>query len=122
MSLDALSGLALSKEMTKETKVWKNGMADWAPAGTLPEFANIFPKGPPPLVKTSPAVEWHIGVAGKDLMPFTIEDIAVMVAAGELTKETKVWKDGMKDWAEAGTLPELDGVFPKKKGPPPLSP
>jgi hypothetical protein len=120
MSLDTLSALALSKELTKETKVWKEGMADWAPAGTLPEFADIFPKGPPPIAKPSLAVEWYIGVPGKDPTPFTIETLAAMADEGELTKETKVWKEGMENWAAAGTLPELDGIFPQKKGPPPL--
>jgi hypothetical protein len=120
MSLDTLSALALSKELTKETKVWKDGMADWAPVGTLPELAGIFPKGPPPIAKPLLAVEWYIGVPGKDPKPFTIDALAAMAAKGELTKETKVWKESMENWSAAGTLPELDGIFPQKKGPPPL--
>jgi hypothetical protein len=121
MSLDTLSALALSKDLTKETKVWKEGMVDWAPAGTLPELADIFSKGPPPIAEVSLAVEWHIGVPGKDSTPFTIEALAAMAVEGKLTKETRVWKEGMVDWAPAGTLPELDSLFPQKKGPPPLS-
>jgi hypothetical protein len=121
VSFDTLSSLALSRELTKETKVWKDGMADWAPAGILPEFAHIFREGPPPLVKPSPSVEWYIGVPGKDQTPFTIEALAAMAAKGELTKETRVWKKDMEDWSAAGTLSELDGIFPRKKGPPPLS-
>jgi hypothetical protein len=122
MSFDTLSTFALSGELTKATKVWKKGMADWAPAGTLPELADMFPKGPPPLVKPPLPVEWYIGIPGKTQTPFTIEAFTAMAANGELTKETKVWKEGMADWALAGTLPELDGIFPQKKGPPPLSP
>ena len=45
------------------------------------------------------------------------------VAANELpkygvTRDTKVWKQGMSDWQTAGTIPELSGIVPPPIMPP----
>lgn len=34
--------------ITPQTKVWKQGMASWAPAGTLSELSHLFQSVPPP--------------------------------------------------------------------------
>ena len=36
-------------QLTIETLVWKQGMAQWTEAGKVPALANIFNQGPPPL-------------------------------------------------------------------------
>jgi len=46
------------------------------------------------------------------------------VAVNELpkysvTRETKVWKQGMSDWQTVGSIPELSGIFPPPITPPP---
>jgi membrane protease subunit (stomatin/prohibitin family) len=38
-----------SGELTKETLVWKQGMANWAAAKDVPELAGVFGSAPPPL-------------------------------------------------------------------------
>ncbi len=38
-----------SGELTKETLVWKQGMATWAAAKDVPELASVFGSAPPPL-------------------------------------------------------------------------
>ncbi len=35
--------------ITRETLVWKQGMANWTPAGQIPELASLFAQAPPPL-------------------------------------------------------------------------
>lgn len=37
--------------LPKSTLVWKNGMADWAQAFTIPELKSMFPIEPPPIPK-----------------------------------------------------------------------
>ena len=34
-----------------------------------------------------------------------------MAIAGSFTKQSLVWKQGMTNWAEAGTIDELNTVF-----------
>ena len=45
----ALQGMAMQKQLTKETLVWKQGMAAWTAAGQLPELNSVFGNTPPPL-------------------------------------------------------------------------
>jgi hypothetical protein len=43
--LSALPGAGL----TRETLVWRDGMASWTPARQVPELASLFASLPPPL-------------------------------------------------------------------------
>jgi hypothetical protein len=47
--LAALTQQVQQGALKKETLVWKNGMAAWAQAGTVPELADLFNTLPPPL-------------------------------------------------------------------------
>lgn len=40
-----------SGQLTRETLVWKQGMANWSPAGEQAELSKIFASAPPPLPK-----------------------------------------------------------------------
>lgn len=44
-----LVGQAQTGQLTKETMVWKNGMAAWAKAGEVAELSDVFGAVPPPL-------------------------------------------------------------------------
>ena len=45
----ALSGLVGAGTLTRETLVWKDGMAGWLPAAQVPEVGGLFGAVPPPL-------------------------------------------------------------------------
>lgn len=45
----ALAGQVQGGQLTKETLVWKQGMAQWTAAGQVAELANLFGAVPPPL-------------------------------------------------------------------------
>ncbi|MEU4235947.1 SPFH domain-containing protein [Actinoplanes sp. NPDC026619] len=47
--VSALAGQASSGGLTRDTLVWKNGMAGWVAAGQVTELANVFASVPPPL-------------------------------------------------------------------------
>jgi len=38
-----------TKKITRETKVWFQGLNDWRPAGTIPELSSLFSFEPPPI-------------------------------------------------------------------------
>ncbi|MEY3231316.1 MAG: hypothetical protein RL689_1405 [Planctomycetota bacterium] len=44
-----LANQAKAGTLTRETLVWKQGMAAWAPAGTVADMASVFATLPPPL-------------------------------------------------------------------------
>ena len=59
---------------------------------------------------------------GQQSGPFTIPQLQQMVASGSLTKQTYVWKNGMANWAFAGTVEELGMLFITNTPPPPPPP
>jgi len=47
--MNALKQKAISGELTKDSLVWKAGMAAWSAAGTVVELSSVFGQAPPPL-------------------------------------------------------------------------
>ena len=62
---------------------------------------------PPPI----PTVAYHVAVNGQATGPFDISVLAQMATAGQLTADSLVWKNGMAQWAKAGTVDELKNIF-----------
>jgi hypothetical protein len=77
---------------------------------------------PPPL----PVVQYNVAVNGQTTGPFGFEQLGQMVQGGQLTRESMVWKQGMSQWAAAGTVQELSSLFasamPPSPPPPPVPP
>lgn len=73
---------------------------------------------PPP----TPKVEYSISVGGQQSGPFGFPQLQQMVQSGQLTKDTHVWKQGMAEWALAGTIEELSSLFAAVPPPPPPAP
>jgi membrane protease subunit (stomatin/prohibitin family) len=70
---------------------------------------------PPPIPG---AAGYFLAIDGKQAGPFGSDQLAQRVAAGQLTRDTLVWKHGLSNWQKAGTLPDLQGLF--GEAPPPL--
>ena len=62
---------------------------------------------PPPI----PTVAYHVAVNGQATGPFDISVLAQMAAVGQLTADSLVWKNGMAQWAKAGTVDELKNLL-----------
>lgn len=62
---------------------------------------------PPPI----PTAAYHVAVNGQATGPFDISVLAQMTAVGQLTTDSLVWKNGMAQWAKAGTVDELKNLF-----------
>lgn len=62
---------------------------------------------PPPI----PTAAYHVAVNGQATGPFDISVLAQMATAGQLTADSLVWKNGMAQWAKAGTVDELKNLF-----------
>lgn len=62
---------------------------------------------PPPI----PVVAYHVAINGQAAGPFELSALTQMVAAGQFTADSLVWKNGMAQWAKAGTVDELKGLF-----------
>ena len=62
---------------------------------------------PPPI----PTAAYHVAVNGQATGPFDISVLTQMAAAGQLTADSLVWKNGMAQWEKAGTVDELKNLF-----------
>ena len=56
---------------------------------------------------------------GQQTGPFSIPQLQQMIAAGTLTKQTYVWKNGMANWEYAGSVVDLSSLFVTNTPPPP---
>ena len=61
-------------------------------------------------------IEYSITESGKVLGPYKWDALQKLVWDGKLTAKTLVWKLGMDNWVECGTVAELQALFT----PPPL--
>lgn len=62
---------------------------------------------PPPI----PVIKYHVAVNGQAAGPFDISVLTQMATAGQFTADSLVWKNGMAQWAKAGTVDELKNLF-----------
>ena len=63
---------------------------------------------PPPVLTAA----YHVVVNGKATGPFDAKTLVQMVAAGQITADSLVWKSGMEQWKNAGKVEELKPLFP----------
>lgn len=70
---------------------------------------------PPPLPG---AVQYYIGVNGRQQGPFDLNTIRQAVESGDLNADTLVWRRGMAEWQRMADTPDLGPLF--ADCPPPL--
>ena len=83
------------------------------PPGTAAPAAGSVPPPPP----AAPA--WHVAVNGQTTGPFSMQQVAQQIAAGQLSKSTTVWSAGMAGWQPAGEVTQLTPAFGAVPPPPP---
>ena len=64
---------------------------------------------PPPPVPGQ--VKFHVVVNGQQSGPFDLNTIRQMITQNQFNKESLVWKEGMANWSQAGTMQELTALF-----------
>jgi len=64
--------------------------------------------------------DYFVSINGQPKGPYSFNELKVLAQQGQLRQDTLVWKEGMPQWATAGSVSELGSIFPK--APPPLPP
>ena len=78
------------------------------------EVSQYTPKQAKPQ-KQPQAAAWHLSRNGQQQGPFTAQMLKEMALAGELLPTDHLWKNGIKNWVEARSLPGLK--FPAAAAP-----
>ena len=58
-----------------------------------------------------PTVTYHVAINGQAAGPYDLTMLRQLISAGTFTKESLVWKPGMENWAQAGTVADLQPLF-----------
>jgi predicted Zn finger-like uncharacterized protein len=64
-----------------------------------------------PVTEPVPEGEWHVVIDGTH-RPIAVAELRRLRATGELADGTLVWREGLDDWRELGTVEELRDVAP----------
>ena len=62
---------------------------------------------PPPI----PAAVYYLAANGQAAGPYDLDMLRQMAAAGQFDADSLVWKNGMAEWAKAGTMDELKSII-----------
>lgn len=54
--------------------------------------------------------EWFVGINGVPVGPIKLAELRSKAAAGAVTRESLVWRDGFEEWKPLGTFPELVAI------------
>jgi membrane protease subunit (stomatin/prohibitin family) len=76
------------------------------------------PASAPPPLPSSPA--FFAAIDGQQAGPFNMQELQIKIKAGQIQKDTLVWKEGMANWQAASETTELKSMFSQM--PPPLPP
>jgi membrane protease subunit (stomatin/prohibitin family) len=105
--MEGMMGMAMMQQMMNQNQMMQNQKVQQNQQGVPP---------PPPIV------QFFVSVNGQQQGPFSTEALQQLITQGQLTKETFVWKQGMANWAAAGSVPEISGLFGAVPPPPPPPP
>lgn len=73
-------------------------------------FQAIANKEPSIESAATPADEWFVGINGAPIGPIRLSELRARAAAGSVTLETLVWRDGYEEWRPLKTFPELVAI------------
>lgn len=83
----------------------------------MPPNANTGMGTPPPPI---PNVQYHVSINGQQMGPYNIQQLKEMVLNGQFNANSYVWKQGMQNWQQAGSVQELQSLFAPTQCPPPM--
>jgi membrane protease subunit (stomatin/prohibitin family) len=72
---------------------------------------------PPPLLRETP---YFLYLNNQQQSGFSFQTIANLIAQGQVTADTLLWKQGMADWSKISTIQEFRNLFEGNPIPPPI--
>ncbi len=103
------AGMAMANQMGA-------AMAGGQPQPQQQAPASSGPAAPPP---PPDAARFHVSKDGQSTGPFGLDALRQQARAGDLTRESFVWSEGLGEWKKAGDVDALRPVFGATPPPPP---
>lgn len=113
-----MTGMAMGGVIGQNMAGMMNGMMSGVNAAR-----QSAPQTPPPISLAA----YHVAVNGQAAGPYDLSVLSQMARSGAFSRSSIVWKPGMKNWAAAETVQELQAIFdedipPVPKNTPPIPP
>ncbi len=95
-------------------------------AGYGSAHANAFQPAAPVAAAAAPAkkapaasdgIEWFVAVDGDQMGPYETAQMKEMLSAGQITRDTFVWRDGFDDWLPVNGVPIFSAKTAEAKAP-----
>ncbi|MDR2782847.1 MAG: DUF4339 domain-containing protein [Treponema sp.] len=125
-TLEELKPFVDKGQLTGETLIWKEGSSQWAAASSIPDVAALLPQATQdqtPAMGFQPdafaAAKFFILVDGQPSGPLSIDTLKQQIEKRQLARNGLVWREGLRQWVAAESLPELTNIFPVIPPPPP---
>ena len=108
--MEGMMGMMMMNNMMNQQQMMNQQMMNQG--GYAQGYGQATPP-PPPMMS-----QYYVYINGQQMGPFPIQMLQQMVAQGQMTGDTQVWKQGMANWAAANTVPELASLFGGATPPP----
>jgi membrane protease subunit (stomatin/prohibitin family) len=108
--MEGMMGMMMMNNMMNQQQMMNQQMMNQG--GHAQGYGQATPP-PPPMMS-----QYYVYINGQQMGPFPIQMLQQMVAQGQMTGDTQVWKQGMANWAAANTVPELASLFGGATPPP----
>lgn len=112
-----MAGMAMGSAIGQNMAGMMNGALGGLNQQMPPQMAGATVPPPPP-----PLSQYNVAVNGQTTGPYTVQVLSQMLAGGQFSKDSLVWKSGMTNWQAAGEIPELAALFTQNAPPPPPVP
>lgn len=100
-----MAGMAMGSAIGQNMAGMMNGALGGINQQVPPQMPGAAVPPPPPVS------QYNVAVNGQSTGPYTVQVLSQMVASGQFSKESMVWKNGMANWQAAGKIPELAALF-----------
>ncbi len=101
--MEGMMGMAMMQQMMNQQQMNQN------------QNQNQNQNFPPP----PPMMQFYVSVNGQQQGPFNADQLRNLIAQGQLTRQTFVWKQGMASWMAAEQVPDVAMMFGAVPPPPP---
>lgn len=109
-----------TQNLTPDTLVWRQGLSEWQKASSFPELAPLLALSTPPeesafgqYAEMPPSDPYFAMMGEKQVGPMSVDELISM----GITRDTPVWRNGMRDWMPAFTQPEIMTVLNSANAP-----
>ena len=102
-----MAGMAMGSAIGQNMAGMFNGVLGGITAQVPTNDAGGIPSIPP----VPPSIKYNVAVNGTSTGPYDIETLRNMSVAGQFSKDSLVWTQGMAGWQAAGTIENLAELF-----------